>query len=266
MNHRCTSLLLYIQERPTDEEDESIIKKDILGSLRDQPDADLLEDTKATNVEVLASENIVSRKQDSNVVENGNLNTSKLSRGLPLKIPELEIPVRDMLATFETGLGPVCQVEDPDSPGEDGYETAEDSFLTEEDFKITKLNMFDDDNEEENEEPVPEKKILQRIDSHEGMKSYQLEEQLVSSKWTTGAGPRIRCMKDFPPELRFWVLENANLSPRTRSDNSSPRPDPRFSPNVSSPMVLTQASLFKETSCRSPLAPDQVLFSQTASL
>ncbi|KAG5252936.1 IQ domain-containing protein [Salix suchowensis] len=179
---------------------------------------------------------------------------------------KLEIPARDMLATFETGLGPICQVEDPDSPGEDGYETAEDSFLTEEDFKITKLNLFDDDNEEENEEPVPEEKPLQRIDSHKGMKSYQLEKQLLLSKWTTGAGPRIRCMKDYPQELRFSVLENANLSPRTRSDNSSPRPDPRSSPNVPSPVVLTQASLFKETSCRSPLAPDQVLFSQTASL
>ncbi|KAB5519575.1 hypothetical protein DKX38_023894 [Salix brachista] len=208
----------------------------------------------------------VSRKQDSNVAENGNLHASKLSRGLQSKITELEIPARDMLATFETGLGPVCQVEDPDSPGEDGYETAEDSFLTEEDLKITELNLFDDDNEEENEEPVPEEKLLQRIDSHKGMKSYQLEKQLVSSKWTTGAGPRIRCMKDYPPELRFWVLENANLSPRTRSDNSSPRPDPRSSPNVPSPVVLTQASSFKETSCRSPLAPDQVLFSQTASL
>ncbi|KAJ6425722.1 hypothetical protein OIU84_026323 [Salix udensis] len=253
--------LTNVKERATDEEDESIIRKDILGSLRDQPDADLPEDTKATNVEVLAPESTVSRKQDSNVAENGNLNTSKLSRGLPLKIPELEIPARDMVATFETGLGPVCQVEDPDSPGEDGYETADDSFLTEEDFKITKLNLFDDNNEEENEEPVPEEKLLQRIDSHKGMKSYQLEKQLVLSKWTTGAGPRIRCMKDYPPELRLWVLENANLSPRTRSDNSSPRPDPRSSPNVSSPVVLTQASSFKETSCRSPLAPDQVLFS-----
>ncbi|KAF9664813.1 hypothetical protein SADUNF_Sadunf16G0057100 [Salix dunnii] len=219
--------LTNIKERPSDEEDEAIIKKDILGSLRDQPDADLLEDTKATNVEVLAPESTVSRKQDSNVTENGNLHTSKLSRGLQLKIPELEIPTRDVLATFKTELGPICQVEDPDSPGEDGYETPEDSLVTEEDFKITKLNLFDGDNEEENEEPVPEEKILQRIDSHEGMKSYQLEKQLVSSKWTTGAGARIRCMKDYPPELRCWVLENANLSPRTRSDNSSPRPDPR---------------------------------------
>ncbi|KAJ6778607.1 IQ DOMAIN-CONTAINING PROTEIN IQM6 [Salix koriyanagi] len=258
--------LTNVKERTTDEEDESIIRKDILGSIRDQPDADLPEDTKATNAEVLAPENTVSRKQDSNVAENGNLHASKLSRGLQSKITELEIPARDMLATFETGLGPICQVEDPDSPGEDGYETAEDSFLTEEDFKIAKLNLFDDNNEEENEDPVPEEKLLQRIDSHKGMKSYQLEKQLVLSKWTTGAGPRIRCMKDYPPELRLWVLENANLSPRTRSDNSSPRPDPLSSPNVSSPVVLTQASLFKETSCRSPLAPDQVLISQTASL
>ncbi|PNS98157.1 hypothetical protein POPTR_016G063000v4 [Populus trichocarpa] len=260
--------LTDVKESPTDEEDESVIKKDIRGSLRDQPDADLLEDTKATNVEVLALENTVSRKQDCNVAENANLHTSKLSRGLQFKITELEIPTRgDVLDTFKTEqLGPSCQAEDPDSSGEDGYETAEDSFLTEEDFMITKLNLFDEDNEEENEEPVPKEKILQRIDSHKGMKSYQLAKQLPSSKWTTGAGPRIGCMSDYPSELRFRVLENANLSPRTRSDNSSPRTAPRLSPKVSSPMVLTQASLLKETSCRSPLAPDQVLFSRTANL
>ena len=206
-----------------------------------------------------------SRKRDSSVAENANLHASKLSRGTQLKIPKLEIPTRgDVLDTFKTEeLGPRCQEEDPDSPGEDGYETAEDSFLTEEDFMITKHNLFAEDEEEEDEEHVPKEKILKRIDSHKGMKSYQLAEHL-SSKWTTGAGPRIGCMRDYPSELQFRVLEHANLSPRSRSDNPSPRTSSRFSPKVSSPMVLTPASLCKETSSRSSLAPDQVLFSQTA--
>ncbi|CAK7342201.1 unnamed protein product [Dovyalis caffra] len=257
--------LTDVKESPIDEEDESIIKKDTLGSLIDQPDADLLQETKATNLEILATANTDSRKRVSNVAENANLRTSKLSRGLQLKITKLEIPTRrDLLDTFKTEeLERSCQAEDPDSPGEDGYETAEDSFLTEEDFMITKLNLFDEDEEEEDEEPVPKEKILKRIDSHKGMNSYQLAEQL-SSRWTTGAGPRIGCMRDYPSELQFRVLEHANLSPRTRSDNSSPRTSSRFSPKVSSSMVLTPASLCKETSSRSPLGPDQVLFSQTA--
>ncbi|KAJ6743122.1 IQ DOMAIN-CONTAINING PROTEIN IQM6 [Salix viminalis] len=232
--------LTDVKESPADEEDESIIKKDNLG------DTD-------------------SRKRDSSVAENANLHASKLSRGTQLKIPKLEIPTRgDVLDAFKTEeLGPRCQAEDPDSPGEDGYETAEDSFLTEEDFMVTKHNLFAEDEEEEDEEPVPKEKILKRIDSHKGMKSYQLAEHL-SSKWTTGAGPRIGCMRDYPSELQFRVLEHANLSPRSRSDNPSPRTSSRFSPKVSSPMVLTPASLCKETSSRSSLAPDQVLFSQTA--
>ncbi|KAB5552890.1 hypothetical protein DKX38_010201 [Salix brachista] len=258
--------LTDVKESPADEEDESIIKKDNLGSLREQPDADLRRVSEATNVEILAPGDTDSRKRDSSVAENANLHASKLSRGTQLKIPKLEIPTRgDVLDTFKTEeLGPRCQAEDPDSPGEDGYETAEDSFLTEEDFMVTKHNLFaEDDEEEEDEEPVPKEKILKRIDSHKGMKSYQLAEHL-SSKWTTGAGPRIGCMRDYPSELQFRVLEHANLSPRSRSDNPSPRTSSRFSPKVSSPMVLTPASLCKETSSRSSLAPDQVLFSQTA--
>ena len=45
------------------------------------------------------------------------------------------------------------------------------------------------------------------------MSSYQLGHQL-SSKWSTGAGPRIGCVKDYPLEVRVQALEFVNLSPR----------------------------------------------------
>lgn len=60
---------------------------------------------------------------------------------------------------------------------------------------------------------VPKKKILQRINSKVAARSYQLGHQL-SLKWTTGAGPRIGCVADYPEELRFQALEFVNLSPR----------------------------------------------------
>ncbi|KAK2653193.1 hypothetical protein Ddye_013049 [Dipteronia dyeriana] len=63
-------------------------------------------------------------------------------------------------------------------------------------------------------------------------------------KWSTGAGPRIRCVGDYPPELKFHALEQVNLSPRTttvvkHTDGAhfptscggpipSPRPSPKF--------------------------------------
>jgi hypothetical protein len=71
----------------------------------------------------------------------------------------------------------------------------------------------EDDQEAAEQAPVPREKILQRINSKKEMKSYQLGKQL-SFKWTTGAGPRIGCVRDYPSELQVQALEQVNLSPR----------------------------------------------------
>ncbi|GMP84565.1 hypothetical protein CsSME_00038040 [Camellia sinensis var. sinensis] len=63
---------------------------------------------------------------------------------------------------------------------------------------------------------VPEKAILERINSKKAVSSYQLGRQL-SRKWSTGAGPRIGCVADYPVELRVQALEFVNLSPTTPS-------------------------------------------------
>lgn len=60
---------------------------------------------------------------------------------------------------------------------------------------------------------VPQEKILHRINSKMVLHSYQLGNQL-SFRWTTGAGPRIGCVRDYPPELQFRSLEQVSLSPR----------------------------------------------------
>ncbi|CAN1306944.1 IQ domain-containing protein IQM6 [Linum perenne] len=118
-----------------------------------------------------------------------------------------------------------------ESPDEEGYETAEDSFLTEEDFIVPKITSLDEEEEEEKavqERPaVPKEKIMVRINSHKGMNTYQLANQL-SCKWTTGAGPRIGCMRDYPIEIQFRVLEHAQLSPRGRSKTYLRPLGPRF--------------------------------------
>lgn len=69
---------------------------------------------------------------------------------------------------------------------------------------------------------VPEKAILERINSKKAASSYQLGHQL-SRKWSTGAGPRIGCVADYPVELRLQALELVNLSPRTPPTPSSYR-------------------------------------------
>lgn len=121
-----------------------------------------------------------------------------------------------------------------------------------------KMNLFDGYQEEYDEQPIPKEKILQRIDSHKGVKSYQWAKQL-SSKWATDVGPRIGCMRDYPSELQAWVLEQSNLSPKSRNTNASPRSFSRFST-----MDTTPFSLFRETTAvRSSLAPEHVTLSQT---
>ncbi|KAG6693637.1 hypothetical protein I3843_09G010400 [Carya illinoinensis] len=69
---------------------------------------------------------------------------------------------------------------------------------------------------------VPKTAMLQRINSKKVAKSYQLGNQL-SLKWSTGAGPRIGCVADYPVELRVQALEFVNLSPRFPPTPSSYR-------------------------------------------
>lgn len=75
---------------------------------------------------------------------------------------------------------------------------------------------------------VPQNAVLQRINSKKATHSYQLGHQL-SSKWSTGAGPRIGCVKDYPLEVRVQALEFVNLSPRVPPTPS--RKSYQISPN-----------------------------------
>lgn len=59
---------------------------------------------------------------------------------------------------------------------------------------------------------VPKKEILQRMMSKKD-DSYQLGDQL-SLKWSTGAGPRIGCVADYPLKLRVQALEMVELTPK----------------------------------------------------
>ncbi|RDX77499.1 IQ domain-containing protein IQM1, partial [Mucuna pruriens] len=57
----------------------------------------------------------------------------------------------------------------------------------------------------------------------------------LSCKWSTGAGPRIGCVRDYPEYLQSRALEQVNLSPRpasARPYSYGPIPSPRPSPKV----------------------------------
>lgn len=192
----------------------------------------------------LAEELPDERDEDSNADSNSNPPLSRLSQRLGSKIARLEIPTRvSVYDIFGAQIHPQDkQLYSPGLESECGYETAEESFIDEEDFMVSKSNLFVEDQDNEEENPIPKEKIIKRIDSHKGMKSYQLANHL-STKWTTGAGPRIGCMRDYPQELQFFILEQQNLSPRTRTTAPSPQIPPlsRFSPHVAFPIPLADS-------------------------
>ncbi|KAJ0981577.1 hypothetical protein J5N97_009832 [Dioscorea zingiberensis] len=87
-------------------------------------------------------------------------------------------------------------------------------------YMLCKENLFLEEPAEEEQVLVPHDWILRRINSKRGMKSYQLGKQL-SFKWTTGAGPRIGCVRDYPSELQVLALEQVSLSPRDTESSRS---------------------------------------------
>lgn len=57
----------------------------------------------------------------------------------------------------------------------------------------------------------------------------------LSRKWSSGVGPRIGCVREYPTELQFQALEQVNLSPRLgpmHFDGYGPIPSPRPSPKI----------------------------------
>ncbi|TVU31025.1 hypothetical protein EJB05_22689 [Eragrostis curvula] len=110
------------------------------------------------------------------------------------------------------------------SPG--AKDIVPDSAMFSECLDFCKMNLFvEDDYEDDDPVEVPEELILNRINSKRSMRSYQLGKQL-SFQWSTGAGPRIGCVRDYPSELQFLALEEVSLSPRgSRAMRfTSPRP------------------------------------------
>jgi hypothetical protein len=63
-------------------------------------------------------------------------------------------------------------------------------------------------------------------------------ENHLTCRWSTGTGPRIRCVRDYPQDLQSRALEHVNLSPRL-TDSPSRKRDPVPSPRPSPGMILS---------------------------
>ncbi|KAG5250113.1 IQ domain-containing protein [Salix suchowensis] len=213
--------LTDVQTSPTDEEDSVPYKQKSSKHLRsNSSDEDLSQEvndlvTEEINVPELTPENTDSVEEEtSSVLEKQK---SRRLSNFGRILSNLEVPEK-------CGLVEKMEIENhmfgshggnTSSPVEDGYvSSAEEGSGTEQHSLAPNDNLFDEEQEGDDEQNVPDEAIIERINSKKGIASYQLGRQL-SCKWTTGAGPRIGCVRDYPSELQFRALEQVNLSPRS---------------------------------------------------
>ncbi|KAK9062365.1 hypothetical protein SSX86_019551 [Deinandra increscens subsp. villosa] len=181
-----------------------------------------------------------------------------LTAELKSKISMLEIPKNEkvILAFQKKALESEPKPEPAPAPAPEpeydsdcttDYDTPEE-FFSEIELMVSKRNLFDyGEADEAYDDEVPQEKIMKRINSHKENKSLQLAKQL-SCRWTTGAGPRIGCVRDYPLELQTRAMEEMCLSPRITS--TSPR---RF--GFTNGMHQETSSPAKKRSEKSPLFP-----------
>ncbi|MBA0866104.1 hypothetical protein Goshw_017980 [Gossypium schwendimanii] len=89
------------------------------------------------------------------------------------------------------------------------------------------------DDEPANDECIRTESLEVSIDSS-AAQAFNMAKPL-SCKWTSGIGPRIGCVREYPKELQFQALEQVNLSPRVtpgRFGTSVPIPSPRPSHKI----------------------------------
>ncbi|KAK7389635.1 hypothetical protein VNO78_24840 [Psophocarpus tetragonolobus] len=72
--------------------------------------------------------------------------------------------------------------------------------------------------------------------NQDNVETSQLKENKpLSRKWTTGVGPRIGCVREYPAKLQVKALEQLHLSPRVNFGKvaaKAPIPSPRPSPKI----------------------------------
>ncbi|EEF41051.1 calmodulin binding protein, putative [Ricinus communis] len=91
--------------------------------------------------------------------------------------------------------------------------------------------------EENIEIPMANSSSEANVDEAAATAVFEISKPISSCKWSTGAGTRIGCVREYPTKLQLQALEHVNLSPRILAAGSSftsygPIPSPRPSPNI----------------------------------
>ncbi|XP_044392727.1 IQ domain-containing protein IQM5 isoform X2 [Triticum aestivum] len=97
----------------------------------------------------------------------------------------------------------------------------------------TPVDSHTTDTEEEEEEEE-----VNNISEQRPPASVDRSKNHQTCRWSTGTGPRIRCVRDYQQDLQSRALEHVNLSPRLAGSPSRKR-DPVPSPRPSPGMILS---------------------------
>ncbi|KAL2940737.1 IQ domain-containing protein IQM2 [Bienertia sinuspersici] len=244
---------------PVDEDDQHLGKqRSSLHWRNNSSEEDLVTEAVENNSINIDTAKIAILEQNTVVAPDhlGQSHSGRFSR----KITKLQIPRKDdlIVTMLSENLAPKLNEDNLNVDNSDDS-AIEEASTSEQDDQVETKDMLVEDNEEEEEEEVdviPEESILQRINSHKEMKSYQLGKQL-SCRWTTGAGPRIGCVRDYPSGLQSRALEQVNLSPRSACALTKSWFSPRFgaesSPKASTPIPIVSRRSIGH--CRMQLSP-----------
>ncbi|KAK9692425.1 hypothetical protein RND81_09G263400 [Saponaria officinalis] len=208
--------LTDVKMDPVDDEEQSLGKQRSSLHFRNSSEEDLgtetvTENEEGNSISTATKTDALIAQQTAAVPDNYN---SQPSRFLSPKLSNLQIPTRgDLFLTMQSEKQASISSVDTVNIG-DAYGSSTKEVSTEANDRVEKEGILIKEEEEKEEMIRAAASILERINSHKETKSYQLGKQL-SCKWSTGAGPRIGCVRDYPSELQLRALEQVNLSPRS---------------------------------------------------
>jgi len=114
----------------------------------------------------------------------------------------------------------------------DVHRTTDDGNMSEAEEDDTDIHSHTDTEEEAQSSEQLQKEPPANVAAAEHGKNH------LMCRWSTGTGPRIRCVRDYPQDLQSRALEHVNLSPRLGGSPSRKR-DPVPSPRPSPAMILS---------------------------
>ncbi|XP_022153743.1 IQ domain-containing protein IQM2-like [Momordica charantia] len=214
--------LTDVKTSPSDEEDDYLDNQKSGRHIRNNSsEEDFIEKLNGFESEENNAEESTERKPHSLDEQRQSsiaLSDLKCSCNIGKKLTNLEIPNRaEVIEMFER------EEQDVGTNGNNGFllESPVGSYKYTENSFSRKPNVYDEDQGNTEVKIIPKESILRRLNSHKEPKSYQLGKQL-SCRWTTGAGPRIGCVRDYPSELQLRALEQVSLSPRSSAHSWLP--------------------------------------------